>query len=189
MPSRAASVATTHWHRPSPAWSPAPVTRLALDLSAAFRLGPEARGPRIVTALADAVHVPGLLDETQCRPDAHCYARHVIHADPEGRFTVLALAWGPGQRSPVHAHRTWCAFAVRQGVLAETLFAFDMPARDAVAKGTHERRPGYACFAPAGLERGHRLANTETSVAVSIHVYGVEAARITTDVNEIFDCA
>ena len=36
------------------------------------------------------------------KPDT--YTRHLLHADPNGLFSILALVWGPGQGSPVHGH-------------------------------------------------------------------------------------
>ena len=61
------------------------------------------------------------------------YARHVLYADPQGRFTILALVWSGGQFSPVHAHDTWCAYAVHRGALDETLFGFDAATAQAIA--------------------------------------------------------
>ena len=42
-------------------------------------------------------------------------------AIPAGRFTLLSIVWMPGQFSPPHAHQTWCAYAVGENTLTETL--------------------------------------------------------------------
>lgn len=48
------------------------------------------------------------------------YARRLIHRDPDGRFSIVAMAWGPGQFAPVHDHDgAWCV----EGVLAGTTFS------------------------------------------------------------------
>lgn len=189
MVSRAVIRPKTHWPEVAEQWLPPELERLSAEIGDAFRLPFASQGDRIRGALGRAVSAPGLISPVHTCPDQDCYARHILYADPGGRFTILALAWGPGQASPVHAHTTWCAYAVRSGALTETLFAFDTDGESALAKTTHERRAGYACYAPAGLERGHRLANSGSETAVSIHVYGVGADRIATGVNRVFDFA
>ena len=141
---------------------------------------------RICAALESAVREPCLLNAAQRTADARCYARHVIYADPLGRFTVLAIVWGAGQFSPPHAHDTWCAYAVYDGPLSETLYTAGSggPAKPIC---TEVRNPGYSCFAGAGLDQIHRLGNSGAKPAISIHVYGVERERIGTHVNRIVE--
>lgn len=144
---------------------------------------------RVVPALTAAAADPALLAAEQCRPHAECYARHVLYADPAGRFTVLALVWGAGQFSPSHAHQTWCAYAVRSGVLNETLYAYDDATGLARPSCAATRTAGYACFADGGLDQIHRLGNAGGEPAISIHVYGVARDRIATHVNRIVEVA
>ena len=144
---------------------------------------------RIVPALTVAAADPALLAPEQCRPHAECYARHVLHADPAGRFTILALVWGAGQFSPSHAHHTWCAYAVRSGVLNETLYAYDDATGMAQPLRVATRSAGHACFADGGLDQIHRLGNAGSEPAISIHVYGVARDRIATHVNRIVEVA
>jgi predicted metal-dependent enzyme (double-stranded beta helix superfamily) len=144
---------------------------------------------RIVPALAAAAAEPALLATEQCQPQADGYARHVLHGDPAGRFTVLALVWGTGQFSPPHAHHAWCAYAVRAGVLDETLFVYDAAAALARPMRTATRTAGYACFAHGGLDQIHRLGNAGVAPAISIHVYGVARERVATDVNRMVQVA
>jgi predicted metal-dependent enzyme (double-stranded beta helix superfamily) len=144
---------------------------------------------RIVPALAAAAADPALVAPEQCRPHAECYARQVLYADPAGRFTVLALVWGAGQFSPPHAHHAWCAYAVRAGVLSETLYAYDEAAGLARPSRVAARTAGYACFADGGLDQIHRLGNAGGEPAMSIHVYGVARDRIATHVNRIVEVA
>ena len=144
---------------------------------------------RIVPALTAAAADPALVAPEQCRPHAECYARHVLYADAAGRFTVLALVWGAGQFSPSHAHHTWCAYAVRSGVLNETLYAYDDATGLARPLRAASRTAGYACFAAGGLDQIHRLGNAGSEPAISIHVYGVARDRIATHVNRIVEVA
>ena len=67
------------------------------------------------------------------RPARRLLRPPLIASDPAGRFTLLSIVWGPGQFSPPHAHDTWCAYAVAENTLTETLYAFDAASGKAVA--------------------------------------------------------
>jgi len=152
--------------------------------------GPAARlAERIVPALAAAAADPALVAAAQCQPQADGYARHALYGDPQGRFTILALVWNAGQFSPPHAHHAWCAYAVRTGVLSETLYAYDSAAGLARPSRVAARAAGYACFAQGGLDQIHRLGNAGAEPAISIHVYGVARDRIATHVNRMVQVA
>ena len=166
-----------------------PVALLMAEIGDACDGPADAMGERIAHALRVAAAMPDLLTEELRAPRAGCYARHTIAADPAGRFTLLSIVWAPGQFSPPHAHDTWCAYAVAENPLTETLYAFDAQSGKAIAGGTALREPGYACFAPAGLEQIHRLGNAGGVGAISIHAYGVEGSRVGTHVNRLMDVA
>jgi predicted metal-dependent enzyme (double-stranded beta helix superfamily) len=143
----------------------------------------------IVPALREAAAQPGLLTPEQRLPQSNGYARHLMHCDPAGRFTIVAIVWGPGQFSPSHGHHTWCAYAVRENALQETLYIWDHAGGAAQPVATDIRPPGYGCFAHAGLDQIHRLGNPGTEPAISIHVYGVGGARVATHVNRVVQVA
>jgi predicted metal-dependent enzyme (double-stranded beta helix superfamily) len=155
---------------------------LATEVAAACEV-PDEMAARICRALKRAAADPGLLDGEQREPCANGYARHVLYSDPLGRFTILAIVWGPGQFSPAHAHQTWCAYAVYDGPLHETVFTLEASCAKARPLCIEVRDPGYCCFAGAGLDQIHRLGNAGTAPAISLHVYGVERQRIATHVN------
>lgn len=116
------------------------------------------------------------------------YTRHILHADPKGRFTIVALVWEKGQASPVHAHFTWCAYKVLNGVLSESHFEWDRSAQQAKLTGEVERPSGQSVCGHAGLELIHQLGNRQEQPAVSIHVYGMDSDRIGTHVNRLLVC-
>jgi predicted metal-dependent enzyme (double-stranded beta helix superfamily) len=166
------------------------VVSLADEIAAACDSPAGAMGRRIIAALEAAHARPDLLTPAQRMPSPSCYARHVLHSDPMGRFTILAIVWGAGQFSPPHAHETWCAYAVcGDQVLTETEYSYDATTRKAVPLRTVERRSGYCCFGEAGLDQIHRLGNAGARPAISLHVYGVEQGRIATHVNRMVDVA
>jgi predicted metal-dependent enzyme (double-stranded beta helix superfamily) len=166
-----------------------PLALLAAEIGAACEGPAEAMDGRIIAALQTAAAATNLLGPAWRAPRNDCYARHLLYADPAGRFTVLSLVWGPGQFSPPHAHETWCAYAVVENVLSETLYDFDPQSGKVTASGTAVREPGYACFAAAGLDQIHRLGNAGGAPAITLHVYGVEGQRVGTHVNRLVDVA
>jgi predicted metal-dependent enzyme (double-stranded beta helix superfamily) len=176
-------------HLPSPiqAASAGGLGRLAAGITIACNGAPGQMSEGVIAALQAAAADPILLTADQCIVCPDRYARHVLYADPQSRFTILALVWSGGQFSPVHAHDTWCAYAVHHGALAETLFRFDAATEQAIPLRTETRRAGYGCFARSGLEQIHRLGNAGLEPAISIHVYGVEAAQICSHVNRVLD--
>lgn len=136
-------------------------------------------------ALAAHPEVTLPLTPVQWAGDPERYVRHLLHADPLGRFSVMALIWHPGQRTPVHGHRTWCAYLVLQGELREARFAWQADRDCAVLTDTVTRQAGQTLAAPAGLADIHSLGNDSDAVAVSIHVYGVRGEQISTHVNHL----
>ena len=166
-----------------------PFAKLMVRLGEACEGAADAIGDRIVAALRATAATPNLLGPEFCVARPHCYARHIIASDPARCFTVLSIVWGSGQFSPPHAHDTWCAYAVVENALTETLYDFDAQSGKAVASRAVAREPGYACFAGAGLDQIHRLGNAGGVSAISIHVYGVEGSRVGTHVNRLMDVA
>lgn len=159
---------------------------LAAEISLACELT-GGMAARVRSALERAAADPDLLHREQRETCAAGYARHVLYSDPLGRFTILAIVWAAGQFSPSHAHDTWCAYAVYENPLHETVYALEPQKTKARQVCTKVRNPGYSCFAGAGLDQIHRLGNSGTTPAISIHVYGVARDRVATHVNRVLE--
>lgn len=102
----------------------------------------------------------------------------------------MSLVWRPGQWSPAHGHRTWCGYAVLEGTLSETAYAWHEAAGRASALRRRPRAPGAVSFVRAGMTGIHRLGHggePHEAPAVSLHVYGVSGERIATHVNARVD--
>jgi predicted metal-dependent enzyme (double-stranded beta helix superfamily) len=146
-----------------------------------------ARSMRI--ALAEAAANPDLLTPAQREGSVENYRRHLLAADPHGRYAIAALVWLPRQASPVHAHHTWCGYAVLDGMLSETVFEWNGALRCASATRTQARHAGAVSFVRGGRGGIHRLGNGSDAPAVSLHIYGVAGAQIATHVNDIVHAA
>jgi predicted metal-dependent enzyme (double-stranded beta helix superfamily) len=134
-------------------------------------------------------HLPSaadLLTAAEREGDPDDYQCYVLHAEPDGAFSVTAMVWRPGQVTPIHDHVSWCVFGVLQGVEYEELFALAADGSHLRAVGRNEGRPGeVGGFAPPGDI--HRVRNTGASVAISLHVYGADITRLGSSVRRTYD--
>jgi predicted metal-dependent enzyme (double-stranded beta helix superfamily) len=175
----------------------APVVRLCNSLDAIFDVCAKFNEPSnsslfartIRVALAEAASQPSLLTPAQREGAPDRYRRHLLAADPRGRYAIAALVWLPRQTSPVHAHHTWCGYAVLDGTLSETIFRWNDTRHDASETRTQCRETGAISFVRAGRDGIHRLGNRSDRAAVSLHIYGVPGAQIGTHVNDIIQLA
>ena len=156
----------------------AAVARFAEELAAIVESRPEGeRSPGAAECLKELLATPDLLapeHRAGCDTD---YCRHVLYADPQGRFTLLALVWQPGQQSSVHGHTAWCAMGVLEG--RPQIECFDVTIdEDGQPHGTprnsFECSPGEVCALQAGLDDVHRVGNRTDSTVISLHVYGCD---------------
>jgi predicted metal-dependent enzyme (double-stranded beta helix superfamily) len=163
------------------------------ELVAAVRAVLRRNADGYATAQAVAVelerHLPQpttVLDPEQRDGDEKGYRRHMLHVEPDGTFSIVALVWRPGQVTPIHDHVTWCAFGVIQGVEYEELFELDVASECLVEVGTSANWPGdVSGFAPPGDI--HRVRNVGGNTAISIHIYGTDVSRIGSSVRRYYD--
>ena len=161
------------------------IARLARDIGTAVRLAPDAMGRAIKTALRDATVRTGWLPPERRRASHENYARHLVYADPEGRFSILAIVWDRGQMSPIHGHHCWCAVGVYQGMLTETYYRAGADGGPPVETGSARHAVGESTFDLSGTGI-HRIGNYSGVLAISLHVYGVAKDRIATHVNRLY---
>jgi predicted metal-dependent enzyme (double-stranded beta helix superfamily) len=175
--------------------TPDPLKRLCDALDAAFAQSVDAVNPSqhaafasgVRATLAEAAAGPALLTPAQREGTSDTYCRHLLAADPHGRYAVAALVWQPGQHSPIHAHETWCGYAVIDGTLSETVYSWCDTQKCASETRTHPRASGAVSFVRAGRGGIHRLGNASDAPAVSLHIYGVEGSQIATHVNDLLE--
>nr|WP_026151983.1 cysteine dioxygenase family protein [Actinopolyspora halophila] len=140
-------------------------------------------------ALRPFLGVPGLLREDQRRGDPERYLQHVLHVEPDASFSVVALVWLPGQRTPIHDHVAWCVTGVYQGAESEQHYEL----RDSPEDGPHlvpgalvTNHEGQACgFAPPGDI--HLVRNCGQEAAISLHVYGADIGELGTSVRRTYE--
>ncbi|MEU1616420.1 cysteine dioxygenase family protein [Streptomyces sp. NPDC005722] len=170
----------------------APTTRLA-------RLVDEVRGtvgrglPPGPTAhlvgerLAPHLGAPDLLAGRHTEGDPDRYRQHVLHAEEDGSFSIVALVWLPGQRTSIHDHVSWCVTGVHLGREHERRYRLVpdgagsrlVPTQDVV------NAQGEVCgFAPPGDI--HEVWNGGTGKAISLHIYGADISRLGSSVRRVY---
>ncbi len=117
--------------------------------------------------------------------DPTAYMRHLLYTDADGDFVITVITWLPGQQSPVHGHRVWCAFGVVEGELTEEQFTVAAGASPVLATSANLRAGELAAQDFDG-KAAHRVANRGNATLVSLHLYGVSGERLTTGINRIY---
>lgn len=122
------------------------------------------------------------------------YTRNLIAYGKDNRFGLMLLAWGPGQRSPIHDHNgSHCIMRVLDGSLTETLYSSSSGGfeSDSSISGT-ENEASYVKKRETKLELNqtayihdtigwHRVTNpSATRPAVSLHLYAPPIERCKT---------
>ena len=129
---------------------------------------------------------PDVLTEEQREGDPDGYSSYLLHGEPDGSFSVVALFWRPGQVTEIHDHVTWCVFGVVQGVEQEELFALDEERDLLLDIGMNINTTGEVSgHAPPGDI--HRVRNAGDVTAISIHIYGTDVSRIGSSVRRYYD--
>jgi predicted metal-dependent enzyme (double-stranded beta helix superfamily) len=159
--------------------------RLADHVGAAVALERDAMAREIKAALRDATAAPDWLSPERRRASHENYARHLLFGDADGRFSILAIVWDHGQRSPIHGHYCWCAVGVYQGEIIESYYRETPAGGPPVLVSSARRGAGSLSFDPASSGI-HRIANESAAIAISLHVYGVAKDGVSTGVNRIY---
>ena len=137
--------------------------------------------------LRPVLAVPDLLGAEQRRGSADGYTQHLLHVEPGGSFSVVALVWLPGQATAVHDHVSWCTVGVYQGCESEVRYRITGPPgrQRAVETGSGVSPAGtVSALAPPGDV--HRVLNCGTSTAISLHVYGADVGVLGSSIRRTY---
>ncbi|MFD9129130.1 cysteine dioxygenase [Kitasatospora sp. NPDC059571] len=150
-------------------------------------LPPEPTSRLVGERIADYLGAPDLLAAAHCEGDPRTYRQHLLHADPDGAFSLAALVWLPGQHTPIHDHVAWCVAGVHRGREHEVRFRLvpDGDTARLVTAGESVNHQGaVATLAPPGDI--HLVRNPGPGAAISLHVYGADLARHTTSIRRLY---
>lgn len=140
---------------------------------------PDQVGRAVADLLQPYLGSPDFLAAEELEPCATDYRQHILHVEPDGSFSIVALVWLPGQATIVHDHVSWCVVGVHLGEERETVYELRGGATDPylVPTGTSRNAPrSVATLLPPGDI--HRVANGGDDLAVSLHVYGADIGAL-----------
>lgn len=162
---------------------PAAMRRLVEDIGEAVGASPEQFPETVTAALCAALRAGDWLAPERRRASHDNYTRHLLYADPDGRFSILSIVWAQGQASPVHGHHAWCAVEVYRGELTECSYREHANAAPELTTTIH-RLAGTVSYDPAA-GAVHRIANERPDMAITLHVYGADAGLLAAGVNRV----
>ncbi len=111
------------------------------------------------------------------KPVEGCYARRLLHKDPENRYSVVVMVWGEGQGTALHDHcGHWCVECVYRGQIKVVSYSkqredgdqFEFSPETEILAGMSDAG---ALIPPFEY---HTIANALPTPAVTIHVYASE---------------
>jgi 3-mercaptopropionate dioxygenase len=127
-----------------------------------------------------------LLSDAERGGSPDSYRCHILHAEPDGSFSVTAMVWRPGQVTPIHDHVTWCVTGVIQGAEFEELYRLTDGGGSLEEVGRGQAMPGEVSgFAPPGDI--HRVRNHGSDIAISLHVYGADITRLGSSIRRVYE--
>jgi predicted metal-dependent enzyme (double-stranded beta helix superfamily) len=132
----------------------------------------DGRSTAVAAALMPYLGRRDLLTPADRRSAAHHYRTNVVHVGAGGAYSVVALVWRPGQRTPIHSHRSWCVVGVHEGRELERTFRHR--SGRLVEQGQQLIEAGTVTWLAAGNDDIHDVSNTASGTTVSIHVYGLD---------------
>lgn len=117
------------------------------------------------------------IPEELTKPHPEHYARRLVHKDPAGRYTVLAMIWGKGQGTKLHDHAgKWCVECVYRGRIR--VVSYDLVDEKDDILYFKEEQEIFAGVGEAGAlippYEYHTIENTLEDPTVTIHVYSGE---------------
>ncbi|MFD9405521.1 cysteine dioxygenase [Streptomyces sp. NPDC059989] len=150
-------------------------------------LAPDLTAYLVGELLGPHLGAPDLLTPAQQEGDSERYRQHVLHAESDGSFSVVALVWLPGQETCIHDHVSWCVAGVHEGEESERRYRLAPGAGSARLVPTEDvvNGQGEVCgFAPPGDI--HKVRNSCGTKAISVHVYGADVSRLGTSIRRVY---
>jgi 3-mercaptopropionate dioxygenase len=152
----------------------------------------ESDAARVGVGVADRLRPylshPDFLTPEQLEPDPNQYRQHILHVEPDGSFSIVALVWLPGQATPIHDHVSWCVVGVHLGEEHETVYDLCGGADDShlvIREFTTNPVGSVAALIPPGDI--HHVTNAGDALAVSLHIYGADIGVLGSSIRRRYD--
>lgn len=156
----------------------------AMDADCTAHCHGPTRAAKAAEHLKFLLEQPEFLQAEHRKPAPDRYAQHIVHVDPAGRYSLVALVWLPGQSTPVHDHVCWCVVGVLEGIELET--PYTVVGDDLVAGIPVRNNPGSISVLVPPATNIHRVSNCSDATTISLHVYGADIEARGTSINRIY---
>ncbi|HEY4022798.1 MAG TPA: cysteine dioxygenase family protein [Pseudonocardiaceae bacterium] len=151
--------------------------------------GPELLALGAGSMLESVLAFDHVLDPANCEPAEDCYRQHILHVDPAGRFSVVALVWLPGHQTPIHDHVAWCVAGVLSGREHEHRYdRLTAPGERGLlrTRATVVNEVGEVSVLTSGPDI-HQVTCASEDKTISIHVYGADITSRGTSIQLTYD--
>lgn len=145
---------------------------------------PHSQPAAVALALAPYLGRDDLLRDNDRRGSPDRYRTNVVHVDPRGAYSIVALVWQRGQRTPIHSHRSWCVVGIHQGRELER--SFRAGADGLVKVDEHVLEQGHVTWLLQGDQDIHDVANADTTTTISIHIYGLDYTATGSSILDVY---
>ena len=171
---------------------PSPVMRRFVDrltVLADYLTAPDQLAVAAGTNLEGLLGMDNVLSASEREPAADHYRQHVLHVDPHGRFSVVALVWLPGHETPIHDHVAWCVAGVLTGREREHRYErLTAPGERGLLRAgeTVLNDVGEVSVLAEGPDI-HQVTCASDDKTISIHVYGADITSRGTSIQLTYD--
>ncbi len=115
------------------------------------------------------------------RPSAEHHVNYPLYIAPDGSWSLAAVVWNIGQRTPVHGHETWGVVGIYSG--SEREYRYAKPSADEAEKpltplGDQVWQRGDVTVCCTTDDDVHAVAAVGDIPTVGIHVYGADIGTI-----------
>jgi predicted metal-dependent enzyme (double-stranded beta helix superfamily) len=170
-------------------------TRLVDELASTMRATLQNCQPHALAAAAKAslrgyLCEPKLLNSIHRRGGPDGYTRHLLYADPERQFSILAIVWRAGQCTPIHGHTAWGAVGVLAGNPYCEIFdtsCDQQPRLELIPTMKMCLHEGDLATVQPGIDDVHRIGNEGLTEAITIHIYGRDLLASPGSINITFN--
>lgn len=119
-----------------------------------------------------AGELPRLKNLLQVKASELGAGRYLAYKHPSCGFVVMILVWGPRDATPIHDHGVWGVEAVLQGCLTVTEYDDDLESPRPLLQ--HVFGPGAVMHNLPPDRDVHKVENSGSGLAMSVHIYGRE---------------
>lgn len=115
------------------------------------------------------------------RPSSEHHVNYPLYIAPDDSWSVAAVVWNLGQRTPVHGHETWGVVGIYSGAEREVRYVKPAPAESGkplTPAGEHVWECGQVTVCCTTDDDVHSVAAAGSVPTVGIHVYGANIGTI-----------